>query len=358
MRPLARTAVLAAAVATCLSAGPRGARGKEATLPPKPAIDKGTSVEVGAGPGAALLLAVPSGMVRYAAATSKMGSDADLFWAKAQCQAEPLGFLCEAEDCRLGKADPKSACISPVFLHETPEREVTLKAFDLDRTEVTVGAYRRCVLAGGCSPATFPPGDPRFDRDDLPVTHVSWHDAVRYCTFRGARLPTEAEWERAARGLAGRRYPWGKLPNPKIANHGSLDWGSLFLHSLDEWIVGVPDPVDGALYLAPVGSYPEGVNPEGVHDLAGNVAEWVADWWEDVYGLHQMKKPDSDTIDPKSPLIPRKVTDPTGPPTGVFRVLRGGSYKQPMVSLRGASRTRLPPGAREPDLGFRCAKDP
>ncbi len=344
-----------AALAVLATTLPGGARG-ETALPAKPPLEKGTVVDVGAG--AALLVPQPSGMVRFPAGVFTMGSDADLYWAKAQCQAEPLGFLCEPEECRAGKADKKSACISNVFLHETPAREVTLQAFDLDRTEVTVAAYRRCVSAGGCTPPAFVPGDARFDRDDLPVTHVSWNDAVRYCAFRAARLPTEAEWERAARGLTGRRYPWGQLPNPKIANHGSLDYGSLFLKSLDEWISGIPDPIDGAMWLAPVGSYPEGTTPEGLHDLAGNAAEWVADWWEDVYGLSAMKKPDGElVIDPKSPLLPRKVKDPQGPPTGVFRVIRGGSYRQPMVSLRGAARARLPPSAREADLGFRCARD-
>ncbi len=345
------------------------ALGDMIVAPPKPPLEKQLGVDALAG--AALLMPIPTGMVRYAASVFVMGSPTDmlgeLYAAKALCETEPLGFLCVPHRCRDGKQDKSDACISNAFMHETPARTVTLGAFELDRTEVTVASYRRCVTAGGCTPAGFPAGDARFDRDDLPVTHVTHHDAVRYCAFRGARLPTEAEFERAARGIAGRRFPWGKLPNPKNGNHGSLDWESAFWVEppvfpggpngpLEEWRNGIPDPADGFLFLAPVGSFPEGTTPEGVHDLAGNVAEWVGDWWEQLYGLH--------TLATKSPVgptelhgLPRVATDPKGPPNGNFRVVRGGGYRSPMVSLRGAFRARWLPGERAPDLGFRCAKD-
>jgi sulfatase modifying factor 1 len=220
---------------------------------------------------------------------------------------------------------------------------VKLSAFSIDRTEVTVGAYLRCVELGECRAPAFATGDPKHDRPELPVTDVSWDDAVRFCAFRSARLPTEAEWERAARGASGRRYPWGMLPNPKLANLGVLDVGAVIVPSSSSSalagliLTGVPDDHDGFVGLAPVGSFPAGGTPEGVVDLAGNAAEWVADVWEDGYD-------------------PAELVDPGGPSTGVLRVVRGGSYRQPMSMIRAAARGFRFPSSRDPDVGFRCAR--
>jgi len=230
---------------------------------------------------------------------------------------------CEAELLR-------DACPSRAFLvrSEGHIHEVELSPYDLDRTEVTVEAYDRCVSARQCSAPSFSRADTRFARPRLPVTHVGHEDAVAYCRFAGGRLPTEAEFELAAKGVEGRRYPWGRLWNPHLANHGSL----------------APDPTnarDGYAGLAEVGAFPDGATPQGVLDLAGNAAEWVADSFfvdGDGFGYSGAK-----AIDPK------------GAPTGVGHVVRGGSFLTPAYMLRGAARTGSTTSAA--DIGFRCAYD-
>jgi len=290
--------------------------------PPAPPL---TAKKEAKAPAGAALLAQPlDGVVFLPGGTFTMGSGLDeLQFALAQCRTEVLGQFC--------KEYP--------FGYELWVHTVFLDAFFLDRTEVTVAAYRRCVTAGECLLPAFTGGDPKFDRDDLPVTHVGWDDARKYCAWRGGRLPTEAEWERAARGPAPRRFPWGNLPNPKLANHGALDTGSLFLSQTAEPLLGIADASDGYAGLAPVGSFPAGSTPEGLQDLAGNVAEWVQDYWADQYS--------------NAPA-----GNPKGPPAGALRVLRGGSYRHPLSFMRGASRDRRPASAREPTIGFRCARDP
>jgi formylglycine-generating enzyme required for sulfatase activity len=209
--------------------------------------------------------------------------------------------------------------------------QVTLHAFDLDRTEVTVADYERCVVVGACSAAGFMRGDARFDRPTFPVTLVRWEDAARYCAWARGRLPTEAEWEYAARGAHRRVFPWGDVYNPHLANHGSLA------------AISNPDGSDGFTLLAPVGSFPDGATPEGVLDLAGNVAEWVSDF---------VSEADSEGYG----YAPAAAVDPAGPPTGVSHVVRGGSYARAAWRLRAAARetTLL---SRSAEVGFRCASD-
>lgn len=303
--------------------------------PVAPALDPKTEAVAGAkGPGAVVLAPKVEGMVLLPKGAFTVGIGmVELQNAVALCRAEVLGDLCREFP----------------FAYALWSHTVHLDAFWLDRTEVTVAAYARCVGAGDCSPPGFAAGDPTFDRPDLPVTHVSWDDARRYCAFRGARLPTESEWERAARGddpspdackdtnsCAPRRFPWGDLPNKKLANHGALDVGSTFLAS-GEVLFGIPDETDGFAGLAPVGSFPAGATPEGVHDLAGNVAEWVEDFWSDEFAK-------------------ATAANPKGPLAGSMRVVRGGSYRSPMALIRGAARDRRPPSVRDALIGFRCAR--
>jgi len=159
---------------------------------------------------------------------------------------------------------------------------------------------------------------------------VTWYQAAAYCAFRHARLPTEAEFERAARGTSRRKYPWGNLYNSHASNHGRLG-------------VSSEDPSDGYAELAPVGSYPSGSTPEGFLDLAGNVSEWVLDNFALEY--------------PAGRLV-----DPRGPAAGSYKtsvrakVLRGGNYKSIAPGLRGAARGLAEPNTADPRYGFRCAR--
>jgi formylglycine-generating enzyme required for sulfatase activity len=216
---------------------------------------------------------------------------------------------------------------------EAEAHPVTISTFDLDRTEVTIGSYARCVSAGVCRSAALPEDRPL--RADLPVTQVAASDAADYCRWAGGRLPTEAEWEYAARGGANRTFPWGDVYNPHLANHGS-------------WADDPADATDGYAGLAPVGSFPDGATPLGLLDMAGNAAEWVADLVE---------------IDPGTgtPLGYGKdaETDPA-PHTvgGGPHIYRGGSYVDAATLLRSASRDYDPVLTRAAWVGFRCAATP
>jgi serine/threonine-protein kinase len=198
-----------------------------------------------------------------------------------------------------------------------PVHQVELSAFAIDATEVTQAAYQACMDAGMCQPPVGPAED--FDpvgRADHPVVWVNWQRALLYCGWAGKRLPTEAEWERAARGTDGRLYPWGDgAPTCELAVYG-------------ECAVTAPGPV-GAV---------DGVSPAGAFDLAGNAAEWVIDVYDATYYATNTDW-----------------TDPSGPMSGLFRVVRGGSYREPVEQLPAWHRAAEMPVAAYDDLGFRCA---
>jgi formylglycine-generating enzyme required for sulfatase activity len=274
--------------------------------------------------GTVAVMAAPGGRVRIPGETFTMGSDVrDLERARALCEKEPSRVLCE----RITSADSDQG-----LLRETPAHMVTVSPFELDRFEVTVEAYGRCVSAGACAAPGFPAGDARFDRPELPVTHVSWDDASTFCTWARGRLPTEAEWELAARGPTGRDFPWGFSWDGRLCNHGSL--------STDE-----TDGSDSFLYLAPVGSYPGGATLLGVHDLAGNVSEWVFDRFDAVAFMNTA-----------AGYAARAVTNPRVA-TGARAIVLGGSWSTGAPWARGASRWFRAPHVRTPDTGFRCAYD-
>jgi formylglycine-generating enzyme len=268
--------------------------------------------------GVRVLRLAPEGRVRIPAGRFMMGSSAEAMErAVGLCKTELLGVQC-------GEPEVLAAVRA-----EGAEHPVTLSSFDLDRTEVTVAQYARCVSAGRCRPPGFAADDARFGRPDLPVTHVRWDDAVAFCAWAGGRLPTEAEWEYAARGSEGREFPWGTLYNPRLANHGAM------AHDRT-------DATDGFVGLAPVASFPDGATPLGVLDMAGNAGEWVADVLE---------------LDPTGAPVgyaPNPEVDPKPKTTGGYHVVRGGSYEDAAMWLRGAARdTTVMP--RPESIGFRCA---
>jgi formylglycine-generating enzyme required for sulfatase activity len=196
---------------------------------------------------------------------------------------------------------------------DRPPHAVWLSAFSIDVTEVTERAYQGCITAGACA-APASGFDPAHDAS-LPVTNVSWDDARHYCTWAGKRLPTEAEWERAARGADERRYAWGdEAPRCDLANF---------------------EPCGGA--LKNVGAAPAGASPFGALDMTGNAEEWVNDWLDSAYYA-------------SSP--PR---DPPGPSPRSEHVVRGGSYRDDW--WHSAVTVRMwDQGAPAPERGFRCAR--
>lgn len=249
------------------------------------------------------LRAPGASMVRIASGRFVFGSTAEeVLEASASCATEPLGHRCTEH----------------TFSNELGRRTAFQRSFWIDRTEVTVSEYARCVAHGRCMRPGWTGGSRRFRQPDFPVTFVSFQDAESYCRFRGARLPSEAEFERAARGRLGRTYPWGNLYNARLANHGR--------HSVIQ-----NDPSDGYAELAPVGSFPAGRTPDGILDLAGNVAEWVSDAYRERY----------DQPPPAAGDVSR-------------RVVRGGSWASGAAWMRGAARQSVDPDTRRPEIGFRC----
>jgi formylglycine-generating enzyme required for sulfatase activity len=257
-------------------------------------------------------------------------------------------------ECTLATAEEDCAQLLEKSLVGLAHRTVHVDAFYLDRTEVTVAAYRACVRAGACALDPLVGGVPGYLRDDLPIVQVTWPEAADYCRWRGGRLPTEAEWERAARGDDHRVWPWGGTVRPDDFNHGrppdeverQLD---RFHNGIGQYPFGITDDTDGHAYAAPPGSYRWGAGPFGTLDQAGNVAEWVADLWsEDGYaGLS--------AIDP--------VRDVPDAPGQSRHVVRGGSWAQAgylgRVDVRDPYNGRLyDDGTRTPFIGFRCARSP
>lgn len=220
-------------------------------------------------------------------------------------------------------------------------REEALFAFDLDRTEVTVAAYRGCVEAGGClPPAAARPEAPDAHRhctygapgrDDHPVNCVTWHDAERFCRFRGKRLPTEEEWATAARVDDERPYVWGGTwpPPPGAGSFADEVGHDRFPH----W-EHLPGYVDGFAETAPVDAYEQDLAASGVLGLGGNVREWVADL--------------TDAVPPRAARSGGR---------GGWRVVRGASFGEAReVDLRVTRRGIYSPGVRSAHVGFRCAR--
>jgi len=203
-----------------------------------------------------------------------------------------------------------------------PLREVYVSPFYIDGVEVTTERYAKFLAANG---SLAPPDE--WDSLDLskqgqlPVIGVSWNDAQAYCQWVGKRLPTEAEWERAARDSDQRKYPWGnEEPGAGRAVYG---------HRAE-------DAYGGGLER--VGSLDAGRSREGVYDLEGNASEWVSDWFTESFSVDDVR-------------------NPKGPPTGEKKVIRGSGWHEPVERLGGSRRYQASPDNRTDDVGFRCAKD-
>lgn len=215
---------------------------------------------------------------------------------------------------------------------EIPQQQVWLDAFEMDRDEVSLGEYL-AYLEKRNQPVSdelqkliwhvitvHSVSDQTLSR--WPALYVTWDEAGNFCATLGKRLPTEAEWEKAARGSDGLLFPWGNLaPNNKLAMFGQ--------HHVHE----IP-------ILAPVDSHDEGKSPYGLHHMAGNVAEWVQDWFGFDYYAYMPEK------------------NPPGPPSGRYRSVRGGSWKSKIIMLRTATRSGSAPDQRSATIGFRCARSP
>ena len=203
---------------------------------------------------------------------------------------------------------------------EQPIHKVFLDSFYLDKFEVTNGRFAKFVEAIQSEPPWgFADKETPVLRPDQPVRWVNWMDAIGYCLWVGKRLPTEAEWEKAARGTDGRAYPWGNdPPTPAHAVFGLKE---------------------GSDTVSAIGNRDKGKSPYGVHDLAGNLYEWTTDWYDEEFYS-------------KNPAI-----NPRGPAEGTAKVQRGGSYINGAYRLRSSFRTKGDPTEHDPNVGFRCAQD-
>ena len=213
---------------------------------------------------------------------------------------------------------------------ELPQNRVWLDAFEMDRDEVSLGEYLTFLQQRKTAPSdelqkliwhvitVHSVTDDTLSR--WPALYVTWKEACDLCQSAQKRLPTEAEWEKAARGPDGGLFPWGNaMPDPKRAM-----FGQYHVHEI---------PI-----LAPVDSMDEGRSPYGLHHMAGNVAEWVQDWFGFDYYAYMTEK------------------NPPGPTSGRYRSVRGGSWKSRVIMLRTATRSGAEPGKRSATVGFRCAK--
>ena len=262
-------------------------------------------------------------------------------------------------DADIGNLNLENTGLSPEFFeNETPQHKVYLDAYWIDKYQVTNAMFTKFVAETGYKTDAEKKGcgitldlntrewkmvkganwkHPRGpstnieDLDNHPVVHISQNDALAYCKWAGRRLPTEAEWEKAARGTDGRIYPWGNQPpNGNFLNFADKN-AYIFSANINE--------DDGYAFTSPVGNYPDGASPYGIMDMSGNVWERVADWYDKSYYSKSPKR------------------NPKGPKTGSNVIMRGGSSSSHDFFLRSAMRYRYFIENRGSGIGFRCASD-
>jgi sulfatase modifying factor 1 len=207
---------------------------------------------------------------------------------------------------------------------EWPQREIYLDEFAIDQVEVTNERYMKFVQATGHRNPPNPYGTGTLQSakgvEELPVVQVTWYDSKTYCAWAKKRLPTEAEWEKAARGADGRTYPWGNSPPTDKRANFDREWEE-----------------DKTLH--PVGTMPGGDSPYGVKDMAGNAREWVSDWYDADYYKNASTR------------------NPQGPDKkGIVRSIRGGSWHSPIGDIRVAARGKGGFALQTHGTGFRCAR--
>jgi len=209
-------------------------------------------------------------------------------------------------------------------LDEQPRRKIYVNAFAIDKYEVSNAHYLKFLDETLHKPPLNVFAERPFNQEegiaDLPVVQVTWHDAVDYCFWAGKRLPTEAEWEKSARGTDGRLYPWGEEPLTTQRANFDKDW-------------------EGKNTFVEVAALPEGQSPFGLYNLSGNVREWVQDWYDSEYYSNSPDK------------------NPKGPETGILKVLRGGSWRSFDSDVRANSRGKGGFALKTHGIGFRCARD-
>lgn len=207
---------------------------------------------------------------------------------------------------------------------EWPQRSVYLDAFSIDQVEVSNERYMAFVKSTGHRNPPNPYGTGPLKSitgmEQLPVVQTTWYDAKAYCSWAKKRLPTEAEWEKAARGTDGRLFPWGNAPATSKQANFDREW-------------------EAEKTLYPVGTHKDGDSPYGVKDMAGNAREWVSDWYDPDYYKHA---PD------RNPQGPDK--------KGVVRSIRGGSWHSPMADITASARGRGGFALQTHGTGFRCAR--
>lgn len=264
-----------------------------------------------------------------------------LMWVAVCLFCPGLSFGADLPATKVNKKDGSQMALVPAgefsmgsdqgyYNDEKPAHQVYLDAFYIDKYETTNAQYQKFVQATD-QPIPSHSNDPEYDQwtkegfpaelAKRPVINMAWQDAVDYCKWAGKRLPTEAEWEKAARGVDGRIYPWGNQP-PEVIN----------VPYRQQW--------KGIQTYQPVGSIAAAVSPYGALDMGGNVAEWVYDWYDPHYYKHSPAK------------------NPTGPPTGFNKVLRGGSCLNVRFYLRAIDRDYDTFGNRAKEIGFRCVSSP
>ncbi|MBL8073004.1 MAG: formylglycine-generating enzyme family protein [Nitrospira sp.] len=246
-----------------------------------------------------------------------------------QDEAERLGamdvpggmVLVPAGSFLMGSDPRKDRAAGP---QEQPQHQVYLDAFMIDRFEVSNVEYLRFVLGTGADWPKFWRENPFPEKAALhPVINVSWYEADSFCRWAGKRLPTEAEWEKAARGADGRIFPWGNEPAGWIKSN-----------------IAHPGSKRGFKYppLANINRYDKGASPYGAYQMAGNVSEWVSDWFDPEYYRQGYDR------------------NPLGPKSGELKVFRGGSWNEDPEVARSAGRNAGPPDRESYLTGFRCAK--